>query len=30
MMAHARGMKVKIYDTVRELTNHAPELFAFA
>ncbi|MGC2657425.1 MAG: glycoside hydrolase domain-containing protein, partial [Bryobacteraceae bacterium] len=26
--AHARGMKVKIYDTVRELTNHAPELFA--
>jgi hypothetical protein len=26
--AHARGMKVKIYDTVRELTNRAPELFA--
>ncbi len=26
--AHARGMKVKIYYTVRELTNHAPELFA--
>jgi hypothetical protein len=25
--AHARGMKVKIYYTVRELTNHAPELF---
>ncbi len=24
--AHARGMKVKIYYTVRELTNHAPEL----
>lgn len=24
--AHSRGMKVKIYDTVRELTNHAPEL----
>jgi hypothetical protein len=24
--AHGRGMKVKIYDTVRELTNHAPEL----
>ena len=24
--AHRRGMKVKIYDTVRELTNHAPEL----
>jgi hypothetical protein len=26
--ARARGMKVKIYDTVRELTNRAPELFA--
>ncbi|MCC6928998.1 MAG: hypothetical protein IT359_08430 [Gemmatimonadaceae bacterium] len=26
--AHARGMKVKIYYTVRELSNHAPELFA--
>ncbi|HEX4933407.1 MAG TPA: glycoside hydrolase domain-containing protein [Gemmatimonadaceae bacterium] len=26
--AHARGMKVKIYYTVRELTNRAPELFA--
>jgi len=26
--AHARGMKVKIYYTIRELTNHAPELFA--
>ena len=26
--AHARGLKVKIYDTVRELSNHAPELFA--
>lgn len=25
--AHARGMKVKIYYTVRELTNHAPETF---
>ena len=25
--AHALGMKVKIYYTVRELTNHAPELF---
>jgi hypothetical protein len=25
--AHARGMKVKIYYTVRELTNRAPELF---
>lgn len=25
--AHARGMKVKIYYTVRELTDHAPELF---
>lgn len=26
--AHARGMKVKIYYTVRELSNRAPELFA--
>jgi Glycoside hydrolase 123, N-terminal domain len=26
--AHARRMKVKIYYTVRELTDHAPELFA--
>lgn len=26
--AHARGLKVKIYYTVRELTNHAPEIFA--
>jgi hypothetical protein len=26
--AHARGFKVKIYDTVRELSNRAPELFA--
>ncbi|HVP91182.1 MAG TPA: glycoside hydrolase domain-containing protein, partial [Terriglobales bacterium] len=26
--AHRRGLKVKIYDTVRELSNHAPELFA--
>ncbi len=26
--AHERGMKVKIYYTVRELTNHAPEMFA--
>ncbi|MCX6570725.1 MAG: DUF6067 family protein [Candidatus Aminicenantes bacterium] len=26
--AHGRGFKVKIYDTVRELSNHAPELFA--
>ncbi len=25
--AHARGMKVKIYYTVRELTDHAPEIF---
>ncbi len=25
--AHARGMKVKIYYTVREITNRAPELF---
>jgi hypothetical protein len=26
--AHARGMRVKIYYTVRELSNHASELFA--
>ena len=26
--AHSLGMKVKIYYTVRELTNHAPEFFA--
>lgn len=26
--SHARGLKTKIYYTVRELTNHAPELFA--
>jgi hypothetical protein len=26
--AHTRGMKMKIYYTVRELTNRAPELFA--
>jgi len=26
--AHRLGMKVKIYDTVRELSNHAPEIFA--
>lgn len=26
--AHARKMKVKVYYTVRELSNHAPELFA--
>jgi hypothetical protein len=26
--AHARGMRVKIYYTIRELSNHAPELFA--
>lgn len=26
--AHARGMRVKIYYTIRELTNHAPEIFA--
>ena len=26
--AHQRGMRVKIYYTVRELTDHAPELFA--
>ena len=26
--AHAQGLKVKIYYTVRELTNRAPEIFA--
>jgi len=26
--AHRRGMRVKIYDTIRELSNRAPELFA--
>lgn len=26
--AHRRGFKVKIYDTVRELSNRAPEIFA--
>ena len=26
--AHRKGMKVKIYNTVRELSNRAPELFA--
>jgi hypothetical protein len=26
--AHAKGLKTKIYYTVRELTNHSPELFA--
>ncbi len=26
--AHKEGMKVKIYYTVRELSNHAPEIFA--
>jgi Glycoside hydrolase 123, N-terminal domain len=26
--AHRRGLKVKIYDTIRELSNRAPELFA--
>jgi hypothetical protein len=26
--AHAAGLRAKIYYTVRELTNHAPELFA--
>jgi len=26
--AHQKGLKVKIYDTIRELSNHAPELFA--
>lgn len=28
--AHKLGMKVKIYYTVRELTNHAPEIFALS
>jgi Glycoside hydrolase 123, N-terminal domain len=27
--AHRAGLRVKIYDTVRELSDHAPELFAF-
>ncbi len=26
--AHAKGIKVKLYDTIRELTYHAYELFA--
>ena len=26
--AHGKGLKVKIYDTIRELSNHAAELFA--
>ena len=26
--AHKKGMKVKIYYTVRELSNHSPEIFA--
>lgn len=26
--AHRLGLKVKVYDTVRELTNHLPELWA--
>ncbi len=26
--AHTRGLKAKIYYTVRELTNHSPEIFA--
>lgn len=26
--AHQKGLKVKIYNTIRELSNHAPELFA--
>jgi len=26
--AHRKGLKVKIYNTIRELSNHAPELFA--
>ena len=26
--SHARGLKTKIYYTVRELTDHAPEIFA--
>ena len=25
--AHERGMRLKVYNTIRELTNHAPELF---
>ena len=27
--AHNKGLKVKIYNTIRELSNHAPETFAF-
>lgn len=26
--AHAAGMRVKLYNTIRELSNHAPETFA--
>ncbi len=26
--AHRRGLRVKIYDTIRELSNRAPEIFA--
>jgi len=26
--AHEKGLRVKIYYTIRELSNHAPELFA--
>ena len=26
--AHKKGLKVKIYNTIRELSNHAPEIFA--
>lgn len=26
--AHRKGVKVKIYNTIRELSNHAPEIFA--
>ncbi len=26
--AHRKGLKVKIYNTIRELSNHAPEIFA--
>ncbi len=26
--AHRKGLKVKIYNTIRELSNHAPETFA--
>jgi len=26
--AHSKGFKVKIYNTIRELSNHAPEIFA--